>query len=103
MTPILRNALQSLTDAVNLSTGIIHPNDNNRARETFQILHEHREILLRSEIEAWALDNGWKADDANQLGSLAQQIGEGSQANITGGPWWADDVYQRWGGVGQNG
>lgn len=96
MNTTLRNALNSLTGAVNLATGLTHPNDRNRAIETFLILRQHGIILLREEIEAWALRNNWKPEDADQLGSLAQQIGNGAQADIVGGPWWADDIYERW-------
>lgn len=98
MNESLRNALHDLTSAVNLATGIIHPNDLNRAKETFNILHAHRIILLKGEIEAWALANGWQPEDADALGSLAQQIGNGANPNITGGPWWAEGIFDRWGG-----
>ena len=96
MTTVLTTALAALTDAVNLASGLTHSNDMNRAKETFKTLHEHGEILLKQEIEAWASLNGWQAPDADQLGSLAQQIGEGKQVRISGGPWWADDIYKRW-------
>ena len=76
--------------------GLTHPNDMNRAIESFKILHEHGEILLKKEIVAWAMANNWKEDDADQLGSLAQQIGEGKEAKFTGGPWWNENIYETW-------
>jgi predicted NUDIX family NTP pyrophosphohydrolase len=98
MTTALVSALQALTGAVNLATGLTHDNDKNRAKETFKILHDNGEILFKQDIEAWALCHGWKAEDADQLGSLAQQIGEGKKVSITNGPWWTEGVYRRWNG-----
>ena len=96
MTTALKNALLDLTQGVNLASGLAHTNDMNRAKATFKNLHEHKEILLKSEIEAWALANKWRPNDADELGSLAQQIGEGKQVHITGAPLWNCDPYQRW-------
>jgi hypothetical protein len=98
MTTALRNALEALTKAVTLATGLTHSNDKNRAKETFKILHDNGEILLKQEIEAWALCNGWMAQDADQLGSLAQQIGEGKKVTIENGPWWIENIYRHWNG-----
>ena len=73
-----------------------HSNDMNRAKETFKLLHEHGEILLKSEIVAWAEQNDWKSEDADQLGSLAQQIGEGKKVVVQDGPWWKHGIVERW-------
>ena len=95
MSSTIQNAIKTLSSTVNISTGLSHPNDMNKARELFDILHRHGEVLLKGEIEGYAMSNGWSAKDADELGSLAQQIGEGKPARITGGPWWATDIYAK--------
>jgi len=98
MNPTIERALDKITAATNLSTGLSHPNDKNRAKEAFKILHDHGEILLKKEIAAWASLHGWSEEDADELGSLAQQIGEGKSPRIKNGPWWAENVYDLWSG-----
>lgn len=95
MSNIIKNAIKTLSDNVNVSTGLNHPNDMNKARDLFRILHEKGEILLKKEIEGEAMSHGWSASAANELGSLAQQIGEGKAARVQGGPWWAADIYDK--------
>lgn len=58
----------------------------NKTKELFDILHKNGEVLLKSEIEGYALSHGWSAKDADELGSLAQQIGEGKPARVKGRP-----------------
>jgi hypothetical protein len=95
MSPTIENAIKTLSSAVNISTGLNHPNDMNKARELFDILHKNGEVLLKSEIADYAISHGWRAADADELGSLAQQIGEGKPSLFKNGPWWAADIYQK--------
>jgi len=95
MSTIIDEAVETLSSTVNISTGLSHPNDMNKAREIFKILHDNGEVILKDDVESAALSNGWNAADAEQLGSLAQQIGEGKKARVTGGPWFADDIYAK--------
>ena len=94
---IIKNALSDLTSSVNLATGIGHPNDENRAKKTFKLLHDHKVILLKPEIVAWCLANGWTEEYADELGSLAQQIGEGKNVKISG-EWWVANIIEKWEG-----
>ena len=50
MSTTIQNAIKTLSSTVNVSTGLSHPNDMNKARELFAILHENGEILLKSVI-----------------------------------------------------
>jgi hypothetical protein len=50
----------------------------------FKILHDKGEVILKSEV-AFAIANGWSSDDADELGSLGQQIGEGKNPRVSGG------------------
>lgn len=92
MSALLVKALQAIHNRTNVSTGLTHPNDMNAAKEMFTRLHQAGEILLASEISAWAEMNGWEKRDADQLGSLAQQIGMGKKVKLSDGPWWNDDI-----------
>lgn len=94
MSPLLEAALKSINSRTNLSTGLAHPNDLNAAKEMFVRLHAAGEILLASEIQAFAESTGWQTKDAEELGGLAQQIGMGKQPRITDGPWWKDDIIE---------
>ena len=76
MEPILEKALEAITARVNLSTGLIHPND----------LNEH-------EISLWAIEHGWLQKDAKELGKLAKKIGEGGRVQIENrGHWWKENI-----------
>ncbi|MGU7773743.1 DUF1889 family protein [Burkholderia sp. MR1-5-21] len=95
MSSVIAEAVKTLSSTVNVSTGLAHPNDLNKAKELFKILHEKGEILLKSDVESAALSHGWNVSSADELGSLAQQIGEGKSPRITGGPWWVEDIYEK--------
>ncbi len=95
MSTTIQNAIKTLSSTVNVSTGLSHPNDMNKARALFAILHENGEILLKSDIVGYAMSHGWQTKDADELGSLAQQIGEGKPARVKDGPWWAADIYTK--------
>lgn len=95
MSTTIKKAIMALSSSVNVATGLIHSNDMNRARELFEILHKNGEVLLKGEIADYAISQGWKDKDADELGSLAQQIGEGKPARVKDGPWWASDFYTK--------
>ena len=88
LSPRLTAALEAITLRTNLSTGLTHPNDKNAAKELFSILHRCGETLGATEIEHWAIQNGWEARFAADLGILAQNIGNGNRVIIKGSPWW---------------
>lgn len=72
MSSAIQNAVKALSSTVNVSTGLSHPNDMNKARELFAILHKKNEILLKGEFESYALSHGWSVIDADKLECLAQ-------------------------------
>ncbi len=94
MSPLLEAALKSINSRTNISTGLSHPNDLNAAKEMFVHLHNAGEILLAAEIQAFAESTGWQTKDAEELGSLAQQIGMGKKPRISDGPWWKADIIE---------
>ncbi|TOD59946.1 hypothetical protein CGJ60_23675 [Vibrio parahaemolyticus] len=96
MQQVLLNALHSLTSRVNLVTGLIHPMDGDSAKEMFKILHSNQVELNGSEIQQWASENGWQAQDAKKLGELAQKIGLGGRVQIKNKNLWGSDPYSKW-------
>lgn len=95
MTTTVEKAIKMLSSTVNVSTGLLHPNDMNKARELFSILHRKGELLTKSEVSQAAISNGWSSENADELGSIAQQIGEGKSARVVDGPWWKSDIYEQ--------
>ena len=92
MSKLVEKALELLTQTVNLSTGISHFADEDAAKDLFLRLHKKKEILLKAEIESWAIQHGWQPRHAEELGSLAQQIGEGKKVRLSRkeSPWLED-------------
>jgi len=64
-------ALQRLTRCVNLSTGLGHPSDKTNAKRQFTNLRAAGLHWRPSELEKWAVRNGWRAADAEELATLS--------------------------------
>ena len=96
MSPVIQEALKSLTIRVNLSTGLTHPLDSDSAKELFKILKENGQLLVRAEVEAWASQNGWAARHASVLGELAEKIGAGGRVQIQNKGRWKEGIYEEW-------
>ena len=94
MTPLLEKCLKAVTKGTDLSTGLSYPSDMNRAMEIFVRLHKAGEILSAREITAWAVENGWQAKSATELGVLGEEIGKGKKVQIPDGPWWHENVLE---------
>lgn len=96
MNSVLENALSSLTSRVNLATGLTHPLDMDSAKEMFKILHENQIPLTATEIEQWAVNHGWEATDARELGNLGQRIGDGGRVQIKNKNCWGSAPFTKW-------
>ncbi len=95
MTSLVEKALQTITNSVNLKTGLIHSNDMQKAKEMFVRLHKAGEILLDGEISSWAVQNNCLEEDAKEHGSLAEQIGRGKKVRIGRPSCWKDDILEK--------
>jgi len=99
--PLIRNkvveqALKDLTLLVNVSTGIAHPSDRNRAIQTFEILRNAGEEFTPEEIKAWLIaKGGWKAVHAQEVAELAQKVLQGKKLR-KGPPVWRKDILKIW-------
>ena len=71
--PEVDESLKSLTACVNLSTGLGHPSDKEHAKRRFSDLRSAGIKWDPIELEKWAVRNGWKAADAEDLSKLSSR------------------------------
>ena len=81
MNPILEKALEFLhTCSLNIEEPLSNPNDKDKAKTLFKILHAHGIPLNAEDIKNWGLSReGVSQRHAHALRSLAQQIAGGMQ------------------------
>lgn len=72
--PVVEKALNELVNIVNPSTGIGHPRDRTKANETLRILRAKGHEISADSIRSWALQRGWKSQQAEKLGALSAKI-----------------------------
>jgi len=94
--PVVVEALRTLTQTVNLSTGISHPSDRQAAIDLFQRLRDAGEQFNPLEVRAWLVSQGgWSPQDADQVKSIAERVLAGKPVR-GGGRFWADDIVEQW-------
>ena len=93
--PVVEAAMRSLTTIVNLSTGVGHPRDRSMAIHAFRILKRNGHGYRPDEIRAWAMANGWAADDARELSEYAAGVLEG-KAYRAGRSMWKQQIIRSW-------
>lgn len=71
--PALVDSLTSLTHCVNLSTGLGHPSDKNHAKRCFSEAKASGLTWDPSEVEKWAVRNGWNAEFAKELSEFSSR------------------------------
>ena len=77
LNPILKFALDNLTNSINFNTGISHPDDNYKAKTTVLVLTKYQNDLNASQIESYLVDSNWKALYAKELCDLIRTIQSG--------------------------
>lgn len=92
--PVVVAALESLSATVNLSSGLGHPSDRDAAIDTFKILQGSGHLFQSAAVRAWAASHGWRAEDASELGELAQKVIEGRR--LRGGGYLRPEVIEHW-------
>jgi len=75
--PVVRVALEGMTNGINLGTGLSHPSDKARAVQTFRVLRAGGHRWATAEVQAWALAHGWTASGAADLARYADGIAAG--------------------------
>ena len=81
--PLVEQALASLTATVNMSTGIHHPSDERAAKRLFKALYLSGERLDETEIRTWTLSHDWAPRHAEHLAQLVGKIAAGRRVKGT--------------------
>jgi len=73
----VEKALEQLTNAINLSTGITHTGDEDLAKTFIRALHQGGFNLDVPPIKAYLAENNWIADGMNSFTELVDRINNG--------------------------
>jgi hypothetical protein len=93
--PVVEAALRSVTRMINVSTGLANPRDRSTAIHSFKILRRNGHTIDPGEIPAWAMANGWGAEDARELGELARGVLAGRGYRAGASPF-RSDIIRVW-------
>lgn len=78
-TNIVKIAMQELTDTINSSTGILHPNDNNRAKTYIRALYKYEDSLDSDVVGAYLIKQlNWDTQHAMDIEKLISTLNKGS-------------------------
>ena len=69
----VENALQRLTDTINLGTGLNHPSDKKHAERTFDKLRADGHAFDPVEVRRWAQRHNWSSGAAAELEAVARK------------------------------
>lgn len=68
----VEDSLETLTQLINLSTGLSHPSDNKSAKDMFSRLKASGHRPDAESVRIWALNHNWQPDHAEDLKKLSQ-------------------------------
>lgn len=75
---IVKVAMKELSSIINMSTGISHPSDNDRAKTYIRALHKYEsELNAHSVVSYLVAELGWTSSHANDVGKLITTLNEG--------------------------
>jgi hypothetical protein len=75
---VIQKAFQDLTNAINMSTGIVHSDDNNRCKTYIRALKKYNYDLNSQEIFSFlTAELNWDSDDANDVIKLIDKVNSG--------------------------
>lgn len=93
---IVKVALSELTSSINMSTGIINPFDNSRAKTFVRALHKYEpEISAEAVVSYLVSELGWTSSHANDVGKLIETLNNGRYF-IGGEKTGLQFHYKRW-------
>lgn len=95
MTPVLSQALYSITNRTNANTDSMLPSGWAITKEMLILLRVAGETLPSHEIETWVRRNGWSRKDAKSLGALVKMVNAGRLKTLRTGRWWPEDVVMQ--------
>jgi hypothetical protein len=94
--PVVHEGLKSLTAMVNLGSNLAGSMDHRDAVAVLQTLHDGGHRFAASDVEAWALANGWSPRGARRLGELATAISSGKRPRLSGPSPLRSDILDIW-------
>jgi hypothetical protein len=95
LSPVVEAALSTLTDSVNLSTGLSHPNDRSKAIWLFRILRDGGEAIDFGALPSWLVNHSWRSSDADEVAQVARDIYNGKRLRAGERPW-RETILQLW-------
>jgi hypothetical protein len=94
--PVVVRALETLTTVINLSTGLGHPRDKEKANEILRILRAKGHSDPSGSIKSWAIRHNWSPKGAADLEALASKIWSLKTKPSLAGFHDPDGRYGRW-------
>lgn len=93
---IVKVAMEELSSCINMSTGISHQSDNERAKTYIRALHKYESDLNSEAVVSYLVASlGWTSAHANDLGRLINTLNEGR--TFRGGEKTGLQIhYKRW-------
>lgn len=90
---LVLGAMRSITDSINLSSGISHPSDWNHAVTALRELRSRGCALNGTEVETWAVANGWSSRHAADLSTVVAEVAAGKAKRLKpyGSSWSVSD------------
>ena len=77
-TPIVKLAMQDLTKIINMSTGISHSMDNNKAKTYIKVLHKYENDLNPDIVGAYLVrELNWNTEHAKDIKKLIDTLNKG--------------------------
>ena len=96
LSPVVIEALKSLTSTVNLSTGIGHPSDKAATIDLFKHLKSAGEVFDPEEVRSWLVSQGnWYPEHADKVMEIAAAILKGRRFRGAT-KFWRDDIIEQW-------
>lgn len=89
--PVVSAALGVLTESVNLSSGLSHPNDKAKAKDIAGALREAGYEVPSGLVQTWAVGHGWRSDAAAQLQLIFDRTKKRPKDR-----WFRDDCVAGW-------
>lgn len=95
MNPILRKAIEALSNVVNASTGLAQSLDESRAKELFKALHKQGILLNPDDVYSVAIENSWAERHAKKPSELAGKIGCGGRVQVKHPKDWGEPTIKK--------
>lgn len=93
---IVKKAMESLTASINMSTGIHHPSDEDRAKTFIRALHKYEPSLDANLVGAYLIrELGWTTNHAQDVEKLIETLNAGRYFR-GGEKTGLSNYYKRW-------